>query len=118
LNASIGFQASVLVVNVSVDLCRGVLVRRSYSTIEWSVAAETRMEVSVWLKAQDVRLFTAVGQARVEVGEELERVVSWMWMEEEAQTAKAGSVRWWDILVYGSFPIQEAMGVEFVLGVL
>lgn len=60
---------------------------------------EARREVSVWLKEQDVRVFTEVGQARVVVGLEEGRVVSWMWIEEEAQTAKAGSDRWWDRLV-------------------
>jgi len=76
LNASIGFQAIAFEEKASVVLWRGVFVRRSYRTMEWSVPEEARIDVSVWLNEQAVKLFTAVGQARMVVGEECGRVVS------------------------------------------
>ena len=55
---------------VRIDRWSGEAVRRSYKTIDLSVAQDARMDVSVWLNETPVMVSTEVGHAKVCVGVE------------------------------------------------
>ena len=115
LNASIGFHEIAFEAKFRVVLARGIDVRRSYSTIDRSVAADARMEVSIWLKDTLVIVSVELGHFNTSGGALL---FSKSYIEitpEEA--AKAFLDRWCETLVKAFVPSQVAVGAAFT-GVL
>ncbi len=74
--ASMGFHEIALDASRSTDRAIGEDVRRSYRTMDLSLAADARIEVSVWLKATVVIVSVEVGQAIVSIGVEFDRLRS------------------------------------------
>ena len=62
--ASIGFHDIAFPGNFKIVLARGMDVRKSYRTIDLSVAAEPRIEVSIGLKETFVIVSVVVGHLR------------------------------------------------------
>ena len=109
LKASMGFQEIELDASRRIVFDKGEEVRRSYNTMERSVAAEARIEVSVWLKAKVVIVSAEVGQCKVcsGVADDLERSYTEMTLDEAAKVEKD---RWWDTPVYPAWPRYVAKG--------
>ena len=73
LIASIGFHEMALEERRKTDFARGEEVRRSKRQMDRSVAADAKIDVSIWLNDTVLIVSVELGQARVCMGVELGR---------------------------------------------